>query len=194
MSRRLKTRDYATPGLYFVTICSNFKRSVFGRVVGNSVDLTALGRIARETWIAIPAHFACVKLHAFVVMPNHLHGIIEIRALELSQHATSVPEVNNCLPRGLQYPSVSVVVRSFKAEVTKRARLELNRNGEVWQRNYFDRVIRDAREFSAATQYIVANPLQWEWDGENLMGKSSAADKRLAQHAVPLQGNRQGEL
>jgi|SRR6266852_5080589 len=78
MSRRLQTRDYASPGVYFVTICANFRRSVFGKVIGSDVQLNPLGEIARQTWVTIPSHFEGVNLPAFVVMPNHVHGIVEI--------------------------------------------------------------------------------------------------------------------
>src|SRR6266849_6116676 len=188
MSRRLQTRDYTSPGLYFVTICANFKRSVFARVVAKSVQLTALGQIARESWVTIPSHFQCVNLHAFVVMPNHVHGIIEIGATGLAQHAAPLQgKVRTAAPLAA---SLSTIVRSFKAEVTRRSRLELNWEGEIWQRSYFDRVIRDGREFSNASRYIAENPLKWEWDRENLKTKAMADKSRLAQHAVSLQRNR----
>jgi REP-associated tyrosine transposase len=193
MSRRLQTRDYARAGLYFVTICANFKRSVFGRVIGSNVRLTALGEIARQTWFTIPSHFEGDSLHAFVVMPNHVHGMIEIGATGLAQHA--VP-LQGRLPAAVTLgASLSAIVRSYKAEVTRRGRLELNLKGEIWQRNYFDRVIRDGREFSNASRYIAENPLQWEWDRdrENLKAGVVADKNRLAQHAVPLQRNRQSE-
>ena len=75
---RLKHRDYASPGLYFVTICSDFKRRVFGEVRGKGMQLSALGRIAQESWPGIPSHSTSVQLHESIVMPNHVHGIIGI--------------------------------------------------------------------------------------------------------------------
>ena len=189
MSRRLKTRDYASPGLYFVTICCDFKRSILGTVGKKSVQLTPLGKIAEEAWFAIPNHFEGVTLQAFVIMPNHLHGIIEIGALVAAHHAVPLHGAWPASTPRLRRSSLSVIIRSFKAEVTRRAHQELNRRGDVWQRNYFDRVIRDSREFSAATRYIVENPLQWEWDRENILRKAVPGERRLAQHAVPLQPN-----
>ena len=115
MSRRLQKRDYASAGLYFVTICANFKRSVFGRVTGKNVELTPLGEIARQTWLTIPSHFEGINLHAFVVMPNHLHGIIEIVAAGLAQHA--VPLERKLLTAPLQDASLSAIVRSFKLKL-----------------------------------------------------------------------------
>ena len=191
MSRRLQTRDYASPGLYFVTICANFKRSVFGRVIGKSVQLTPLGQIAREIWVAIPSHFEGVRLDAFVIMPNHVHGIIEIAGSGRAQHAA--PLQGKRLAAAPRRASLSAIMRSFKAEVTRRGRLELNWEGEIWQRNYFDRVIRDTREFTNASRYIAENPLQWEWDQENLKARAPVDKSRLAQHAAPLLRGRPGE-
>ena len=70
-----------------MTICANFKRCIFGGVMRRSVELTKMGRIAHESWLAIPSHFARVNLHGFVVMPNHFHGILEIAETRLAQHA-----------------------------------------------------------------------------------------------------------
>ena len=184
-SSRLKERDYSDPGFYFVTICANYKRCVFGSVIRQAVELTLAGRIPRESWAAIPSHFARVKLHAFVVMPNHFHGILEIAETRLAQHA--VPIQGKQRIAGLDPSSLSVIVRSFKAEVTRRARLELNWRGEIWQRNYFDRVIRDGRELADVSRYIAENPMKWEWDRENPQAKITPEGKGLAQHAVPLQ-------
>src|SRR5260370_31632598 len=130
---RLKHRDYSAPGLYFVTICANYKRCIFGRVIRSRVELTAMGRIAHESWTMIVSHFAQVNLHGFMIMPNHMHGIIEIAATRPAQHA--VPLQGRRPSASLRPGSLSVIVRSFKAEVARRARLELDWRGEIWQRN-----------------------------------------------------------
>jgi putative transposase len=156
---RLKHRDYSSPGLYFVTICSDFKCCIFGDVEGEKVRLSALGRIVQASWMAIPSHFARVQLHAGMVMPNHVHGIIEIaQALVVAQHAAPCTASAGPVPG-----SLSAIVRSFKAEVTRRARAELNWDGEIWQHNYFDRILRDGQECSDATRYIAENPMRWQW-------------------------------
>jgi putative transposase len=86
-SIRLKEHDYAAPAAYFVTICSEQRKHLFGKLVEAKAELSELGRIARETWIAIPFHFAHAKVHQFVVMPNHVHGIIEIGCQAGAQRA-----------------------------------------------------------------------------------------------------------
>ena len=171
-ARRLTYRDYSTVGLYFVTICANFKHCVFGRVKDTRVQLSALGQIAQESWLCIPSHFNRVNLHAFVVMPNHVHGIIEISAAELAQHAAPLQGKATASLRHGGSGSLSAIVRSYKAEVSRRAGLELGWKGEVWQHGYFDRVIRDGREFSSATRYILENPTKWQLEEERLHVRS----------------------
>src|ERR1700730_12019876 len=189
---RLKDREYSAPGLYFVTICATQMRCIFGRIRQKSVELTSLGHITRASWIGIPLHFARVNLHSFVIMPNHIHGIVEIVPAGLAQHAAPLQgRQSGGVLQGVPVGSVSAIVRSFKAEVTRRSRLELHSQGRIWQPNYFDRVIRDGREFSNASRYIAENPLKWEADLENpKAAKVLSEEERLAQHAAPLQGIR----
>lgn len=179
---RLKGRDYSLADLYFVTICATQRRCILSTIVNRNVELTALGHIVRESWFAIPTHFARVQLHSFVVMPNHVHGIIGLGANDSVQHTAPVHE-----SRGVPAGSLSAIVRSFKSEVTARGRRELQWQGRIWQPNYYDRVLRNSREFADATEYIVTNPMKWQLDFEN----ASVANKNgLAQHAARLQRTR----
>lgn len=111
--------------------------------------------------MAIPSHFLNTRLHAFIVMPNHLHGIVEICAKLGRSGAAPVREA------AVQAGSLGAIVRSFKAAATRRVREERRWTGPVWHRNYFERVLRDGAEFSNATRYIHENPARWEWDREN---------------------------
>jgi REP-associated tyrosine transposase len=165
-SIRLQHYDYSGPGSYFVTICACDKRCIFGRALGPRVELNALGRIVRECWIAIPSHFARVNLHVFVIMPNHVHGIIEIGCQAGAQHAAPLRETRHVVQPG----SLSAIVRSFKAAVTRKAREELGCKGEVWQRNFFERILHDGQEFADASAYIAGNPLRRQWDRESPEG------------------------
>jgi putative transposase len=188
-SIRLENHDYAAPASYFVTVCTDGKRCLFGRVLQGSVELTELGRIARENWVAIPSHFANVNLHVFVVMPNHVHGIIEIGCRDGAQRAAPLP-VSRDAKRVVQKGSLAAIVRSYKAAVTLQARRELGWKGEVWQRNYFERYLQDGQEFSDATRYVAENAMKWEWDEENAEAKSAKLKTEIdgAQHAAPLRG------
>jgi putative transposase len=161
-SIRLKGYDYSSEGLYFVTICSHEKRCGFGRITEARAELSPAGLIVRECWVAIPLHFPQTRLHAFVVMPNHLHGIVEICA-KLGRSSAAPLRGNLAVPPG----SLGAIVRSFKAAATKRVHEELKLRVPLWQRNYFEAVVRDGEEFSNAVRYIEENPARWEWDRDN---------------------------
>jgi REP element-mobilizing transposase RayT len=126
-----------------------------------------------ECWHAIPQHFANVELGAYVVMPNHVHGIIVIRTNEIgmatnlspfvgARHASPLP------PRGVKPCSLGAIVGSFKATVTRCIGRELNATG-IWQRNYYEHVIRDHEDWDRIHRYIEANPSLWAKDEENPM-------------------------
>lgn len=121
--------------------------------------------------MAIPRHFAQVTLHEFVIMPNHVHGLIAIMPSPLvgAQHRCALPA--GATMNGVASGSLSAIVRSFKAIVARRAHKELGWKGPVWQRNYFERVLRDGQEISDASRYVAENPLKWEWDRENPQSK-----------------------
>jgi REP element-mobilizing transposase RayT len=202
---RLRHRDYSAPGLYFVTVCANYKRCIFGKVIEAGVELSPLGRIARECWTAIPLHFARVNLHGFMVMPNHLHGIVEILAAgltlrrnektegeRLAQHAVPLQETPPSALGCLQPGSLSAIVRSFKAEVTRRGRLELSWVGNVWQRNYFDRVIRHGREFANASRYIAENPTRWQTQGQRIRAEHEASGRSKLRHYKGVEPDQHG--
>jgi putative transposase len=168
---RLQHYDYSAPGSYFVTICAHEKRCIFSQVLGAGTELSSLGRIPQECWFAIPMHFPQASLHAFVIMPNHLHGIIQIGCQAEAQHAGPLRETRLAEARQRVRPgSLSAIVRSFKAAATRQAREKLGCRAEIWQRNYFERVVRDGQEFADASAYIAENPMRWQWDRENPEG------------------------
>jgi putative transposase len=176
--RRLKGHSYSGPGCYFVTICTDFKKCTFGNVKQGRMQLSKLGEIAEESWLALARQFPRIRLHEHIVMPNHVHGIIEFQAqipALLSQRSTGLP-VN---PKA---HSLAVIVRSYKADVTRKAHWRLNWNAPIWQHNFYDHVIRDGRDFSNASRYIAENPLRWQASSQ-----LSAAGPKHAQQAAPLQ-------
>jgi len=133
-STRRKHRNYAAPGIFFVTICANANRCIFGRVTEKRTELSVLGEITRKAWTAIPSHFARINLLAFVILPNHLHGIIEIAYAVGAQHAAPQlsANVNSRVCADVTRGSLGAMIRSFKAEVTKQAQEKLNWKGEIW--------------------------------------------------------------
>ena len=165
-SLRLPYRDYTAAGMYFVTICTYDRLPTLARVVNAKVELTPVGEITQACWSEIPLHYPQIVLHAFVVMPNHIHGLLQLAPLVArpSKPDTSRRDFG---PDSVPPASLSAVVRSFKSAVTKRVRERLRMTTDLWERNYFERTIRSGKEFDDTTQYIIENALKWEMDKEN---------------------------
>jgi REP element-mobilizing transposase RayT len=161
-SIRLQGYDYAQAGAYFVTICAYERRCLFGNVSDGTMQLNERGRIVEECWEAIPAHLADVELDAFCVMPNHVHGIIIIRR-GTPWRAPTVEQFQKPVAG-----SLPTIVRSFKSAVTKRIREVQHTPGLlVWQRNYYEHVIRHDEDLRRIRVYIENNPVQWDGDDYN---------------------------
>jgi putative transposase len=137
-SIRIQGFDYGYPGAYFITIVTYQRDRIFGNIVDGKMRLNALGAITGECWRAIPEHFPNVDLGTYVIMPNHVHGIIVINENRMAtdsspsvgaQHAAPLPQIPNIKPG-----SLGAIVRSFKSAVTRRVGRELNTTG-IWQRN-----------------------------------------------------------
>ena len=164
-SYRLKGYDYSQEGLYFVTICTHERNCLFGQVnvYDGELLLCELGTWAFECWTQIPIHFPNVVLHEFVIMPNHIHGILEIVKADDPSFVETENRTN--IDSSLRSPSKTIgsVVRGFKIGVTKWARLHTEHD-VVWQRNYFDHIIRDETAYEKISDYILQNPLKWAED------------------------------
>jgi putative transposase len=180
-SIRLNKYDYSAPGFCFVTICAHGKKCVLGTFHEGRIGLSELGKIVRDCWADIPRHFPRVKLHGFVIMPNHLHGIVEIVAVGAQHAAPLLGKTSDIGVRPhVKAGSLGAIVRSFKAAVTRLARGEFGGNGDIWQRNYFERVLRDGQEISDAGRYIAENPRMWELDRENPQKKDYRLEKNTS--------------
>jgi REP element-mobilizing transposase RayT len=162
-SIRVQDFDYSQPGAYFVTICTHNKRCLFGNINDGRMILNQLGLEAKQCWENIPEHFPHVSLDAYVVMPNHIHGILIIS--EKINAATGASSTGRKRPHGTS-KTLGSVVRGFKIGVSKwiRKNTEIH---ELWQRNYFERIIRTDKELVRFQDYIIDNPMQWEMDREN---------------------------
>jgi REP element-mobilizing transposase RayT len=164
-SIRLNDYDYSKPGAYFITVCTKDKKCLFGKIREGQVILSELGNIANQCWINIPNHFPDARSDAYIIMPNHIHGIIEIINKKVgAENFLPLPEKSHqfrkVIPR-----SVSSIVRGFKIGVTKWC----NQNHHAyfqWQRNYYEHIIRDG-ELEHIREYINLNPELWEYDREN---------------------------
>ncbi len=151
---RLKHWDYRNDGAYFVTLCTHNKRHDFGTVQ----QLSAIGQIAHDHWQQIPEHFPHVRLDAFIIMPNHIHGIIFIthaahgvrRSPAKNQHMAKIAPKVGSLP---------TIMRSYKASVTKQARA-IDASFQ-WQSRFHDHIIRNAQSLADIQHYIKTNPQRW---------------------------------
>jgi len=157
-SIRLQGFDYSQPGAYFVTVCTRERACLFGDVVDGEMRLNEAGRIVEQCWSAISIHFPNVVLDAFVVMPNHVHGIVLI--------AGETVGAKNVSPLPGTSKTIGSIVRGFKIGVTKWFRDNCG-IGEVWQRNYYEHIIRDDGSLNRIREYIRNNPMRWAFDREN---------------------------
>ena len=181
-SARLQGRDYTANGMYFVTICTMERQCLLGDIIDGQMHLNEWGKIVDECWQKIPNHFPHVSTDAFVIMPNHVHGILEFhhspRCRGVACNApTGTGDMRRgaacCAPTcpsmtrapiciGPQSGSLGAIVRSFKSAVTKRVNEISGMPGKCfWQRNYYDRIIRDNDELDNIRRYIMENPVRW---------------------------------
>jgi putative transposase len=169
-SIRLKEYDYSQEGGYFITLCSQNRKCVFGEIKDGVMRLSSVGDLAAQCWSEIPAHFENAELDEFVVMPNHIHGIIILKSLSvgvqyIEPRQRREPQRNQF--QGIIPKSVGSIIRSYKAAVTRQCRLSGFTDFQ-WQRNYYEHVIRDLDDLARIREYIANNVLQWYYDEENL--------------------------
>ncbi len=172
-SIRLKGYNYSTAGAYFVTVCTKNHRHHFGNIIDNKIELAEIGKIVNQFWTEIPHHFSNVLLDEYTTMPNHLHGIIFIT--DKCRGEVSSPSM---LPRPVtkgretlplqQRMTLGNVIGYFKYQSTKCVNKTCKSSGiTIWQRNYYEHIIRNEKELNLIREYIINNPLQWQFDREN---------------------------
>lgn len=164
-SIRLKGYDYAQAGAYFITICTYNRICLFGEIADGNMRLNEYGETVRDEWLRTPIVRPNVELAEWVVMPNHMHGIVVITSPgrgELSA-ATDRGELQSVPMSPSQ--TIGAIVRGFKSAATKRINLQRDRPGvPVWQRNYWEHIIRHEQAYLRIATYIINNPAQWEAD------------------------------
>ncbi len=178
-SARLQNWDYATEGAYFITICTKDRVHYFGAIENAKMTLSNVGIIADLMWYEIKNHAKNIELGEFVVMPNHVHGILILNENELdngtnvnveTRHALSLPTEQSETEKTIGQNrfqnqgknTISSIVGSYKSAVTKHC----NRLGFEfgWQSRFHDHIIRDAKSFSTIQYYIANNSINWEQD------------------------------
>ncbi|MCF8130334.1 MAG: transposase [Deltaproteobacteria bacterium] len=201
-SIRLPGYDYSQVGAYFITICTQNRECLFGDIMNLEMMLNDAGRMLETVWNELPKFYARVSTDAFQIMPNHIHGIIVItRASDKSsvgagpracpfvaqsrrdaQRGTGQPQ--GVAPTGVKSGfervlSLSDIVHRFKTMTTKRYSDGVKQHGwpsfpgKLWQRNYYEHIIRNENDMARIREYVINNPVQWDTDRENPMAKTN---------------------
>ena len=155
-SIRLKGFDYSSVGYYFITICCFQRLPCFGKIENGHMILNANGLIAQDEWLNTTNKRQNIELDAFVVMPNHMHGIIHI--------TNNMQNSINSNKASFRSPSqtVGAMIRDYKSAVTSQLKQQIGH--AVWQRNYYEHIIRDEKSHQNISDYITNNPYNWEND------------------------------
>jgi REP element-mobilizing transposase RayT len=169
-SIRLKGYDYSRPGAYFVTlVCSGYK-CLFGNIFDQEMQLNDIGKLAQKCWLKIPDHFPGTEVEPFVIMPNHMHGVITIFTDDRRGTIYRAPTLEE-----FSQPvagSIPTIIRTYKAGVSRQVKRELGMVN-IWQRNYYEHVIRNEIEISDIAGYILTNPESWAHDPKYTRDPSS---------------------
>jgi REP element-mobilizing transposase RayT len=182
-SARLKGWDYSSPGYYFIIICTKNMECLFGKITGGKIILSEMGKIAEQYWREIPVHFNDIILDEFVVMPNHIHGILSIvptpkpivetpnlGVSTMGLGVTTIPGVSTITgvptehDKNIKKPAnIGIVINQYKRICTIRIRTS-NPGISIWQPRFHDHIIRDENELNRIRQYIIDNPVNWRKD------------------------------
>ena len=168
---RLPSFDYRSSHAYFVTICVRDRLCVFGEVADDAMKLSRRGVVARDCWLDIPRHHPHVTLDAFIVMPNHVHGVLLFEGdppvvATPASPLTSIPK--NYRPTGPASGSLGAVIGSYKSAVTRTInRLRPGAATDLWQQNFYEHVIRNDYALNRIREYMGMNPERWARDREN---------------------------
>ena len=164
---RLSQYDYSQNGCYYITICSYQRECIFGEVINSKMVLNDLGKLIETYWRNLPKRFPNISVTPYIVMPNHLHGIIIIDQTAALGCGKPHPYAPESTPTMNQRASIGNdglfgIIRTFKSSTTTAAnRIYETPGRKLWQRNYYDRIVRNEQELSKLTVYIQENALKW---------------------------------
>ena len=170
---RLRNYDYTKEGLYFITICASERnKQIFGHIEDGVVHLNHTGEIVKQCWEEIPSHFPNTVLHEYIIMPDHIHGIIELVGANnyspntqntTNNHSHGTTNNGSLEQIGEKYfaptgtsKTIGSIVRGFKIGVTKQI------GHSLWQRNYYEHIVRSTDDYIQISMYIVQNPQNWK--------------------------------
>lgn len=160
---RLRHFDYGQNGYYFITICTKDRLCVFGKIADQEICLSEIGQIVQFCWLDIPNHFPNVFVDEYIIMPNHIHGIIGI---------DNNDNAGNADLRSLQkYDRTKMllpkIIHGFKSSVTRIVNRSIKQTNFQWQKSYYERIIQNQETLIKIQNYIKKNPYQWEIDKNN---------------------------
>lgn len=181
---RLRGYDYAQAGFYFVTVCAQDRICLLGEIIDGVMQLNSQGALVEQAWLDLPNHYPHVELDQFVAMPNHFHGILILTVgagfkLAPTTDSNPVPTKRHGLPE---------IVRAFKSFSARRINeLRQTPGVSIWQRNYYEHVIRDDADYQRIAEYVVNNPAKWTEDSlhpEYEANRANIANAGAGSHAV----------
>jgi putative transposase len=157
---RLPHYDYSTTGAYFLTICVKNMKPLFAQIQNKELRLSDPGKIAEQTWLNLPNHYANIKLDEFIIMPNHMHGILWIL-----DKPTSSQSIGEGFQPSLSQHALPEIIRGFKTYSARKINRLLNATGKpIWQRSFHEHIIRNDDDLLKHRTYIQNNPLKWALD------------------------------
>lgn len=152
-SIRLRGHDYRLPGAYFITVCTHGREPLFGRLVAGEMQRNAAGHLLQRFWDEIPVHFPQTALDEFIIMPDHIHGIVHIRMPDAASDTGNEGAASRA-------PTLGIIMRRFKScSAIALNRLTGRAGRPLWQRDYWERIIRHDDELRAIRRYIRNNPM-----------------------------------
>ncbi len=174
-SLRLPRFDYTQQGAYFVTICTRNRACLLGDIVEGRMHLSEAGRLAQVAWEDLPHHYPHVQIDVWVIMPNHMHGIVILAEVQATEDDMPVDVGAGLKPAPTRH-GLPEILRAFKTFSARRINALHNTVGTpFWQRNYYEHIIRNEAALNRIRQYIADNPARWAEDPENPVVREGVA-------------------
>jgi len=162
---RLIDYNYSNPSDYFITICTKNRMCLFGYMENEIMNLNGFGKIVKKCWLEIPDHFNNIYLDEYIIMPNHIHGIITILGDENDNNRIGNADLRSLRDRTKML--LPKIIHGFKSSVTRKINKKYNNSHEIWQKSYYDHIIRSEKSLNNIRDYTINNPVMWNEDRNN---------------------------